>query len=666
MGREYLKEQLRERLREYVESVTERSRAGGVNMYCCPLCGSGTRQGGDGAFSIKDGVTWRCFSCGEGGDLFELIGKIENTDDFNQKFKIAREFFGISEDGEGATISAQALTESARKKAELAKQRQASTAETPQAAEPAKVGGSPDFFLQAHKNIDETDYWRKRGFSEGTMNRFGVGYVEEWRHPKAQGAPTSPRLIIPTGGSSYLARDTRPELTEVQQKYSKAKVGEIQIFNKEALQTADKPIFIVEGEIDALSIIEAGGEAVGLGSTSMMSKFLSLVEEQKPTQPLILALDNDERGQKASRELVKGLGMLGVPFISFNPYGDYKDANEALQRDRAAFIRAVSKGESFESLQEAPGQEAKGEYKRKPAGYYLQDFLGEIAESINTPCICTGFDLLDDVLDGGLYEGLYFIGAISSLGKTTLALQIADQVAKTGADVLIFSLEMARSELMSKSISRLTCQIANKTGGNMSNAKTARGITAGHRYKAYSREEIQLINSAVKAYGEYADNIYIIEGLGDIGYEQVREAIEEHIFFTGKSPLVIIDYLQILAPHDVRASDKQATDKNVLELKRISRDFKIPIIGVSSFNRENYKNAVTMAAFKESGAIEYGSDVLMGLQLEGAGTKDFDVEAAKKANPRRVELVILKNRNGRTGDMVRYEYYPPFNLFKEF
>ena len=79
----------------------------------------------------------------------------------------------------------------------------------------------------------------------------------------------------------------------------------------------------------------------------------------------------------------------------------------------------------------------------------------------------------------------------------------------------------------------------------------------------------------------------------------------------------------------------------------------------------NYNNAVSMQAFKESGAIEYSSDVLIGLQLKGAGKKDFDANEAKKKTPREIELVILKNRNGSTGDRVEFKYYSLFNFFEE-
>ena len=134
---------------------------------------------------------------------------------------------------------------------------------------------------------------------------------------------------------------------------------------------------------------------------------------------------------------------------------------------------------------------------------------------------------------------------------------------------------------------------------------------------------------------------------------------------TGKTPLVIVDYLQIVAPYNERATDKQNMDKAVLELKRISRDFKLPVIAVSSLNRMSYGQRISMEAFKESGAIEYSSDVLIGLQLRGAGEAAFDPTEAKKKNPRQIEAVILKNRNGRVGEKIEFEYYPMFNYFTE-
>lgn len=660
MERQDAREQLKGYLRNYVESVTQKSK--GANLYVCPLCGSGTGKSGTGAFSIKNGTSWKCFSCNAGGDIFDLYGAINGTTDHNEQLRGLSEMYGIQVASYRSTAQEDFSPEyQNHAKNEQYTHNSIHTSVYTQ-ADPPQQTDYTDFFLQAHKAVEQTDYWKRRGLSKETVDRFKLGYVAEWRHPKAPKAPTSPRLIIPTSPYSYLARDTRETIPEEQRAYSKSKVGSIQLFNKKALQTATKPIFIVEGELDALSIIEVGGEAVALGTTTKSKALIELLKAQAPAQALIIALDNDEAGQRASRELTEGLQGLNIPCYSFNPCGQYKDANEALQRDREALTIAV---EEAEHLQDEEAQAQKEAYLKNSTAHYLQSFVNGIADSVDTPYIPTGFKKLDSVLDGGLYEGLYIVGAISSLGKTTIITQIADQIAQAGTDVLIFSLEMARAEIMAKSISRHTLQSVLATGGDIRNAKTARGITTGKRYIDYSQTERDLINSSIMEYSKYAKNIYISEGVGDIGAEQIRETVQKHILFTGKTPVVIIDYLQILAPYSERATDKQNTDKAVMELKRISRDYKTPVIGISSFNRANYKEAVTMEAFKESGAIEYSSDILIGLQLKGAGKKDFDANEAKRKDPREIELVILKNRNGRTGDSLSFNFYPLFNYFEE-
>lgn len=660
MERQDAREQLKGYLRNYVESVTQKSK--GANLYVCPLCGSGTGKSGTGAFSIKNGTSWKCFSCNAGGDIFDLYGAINGTTDHNEQLRGLSEMYGIQVASYRSTAQEDFSPEYQNHvKNEQYTHNSIHTSVYTQ-ADPPQQTDYTDFFLQAHKAVEQTDYWKRRGLSKETVDRFKLGYVAEWRHPKAPKAPASPRLIIPTSPYSYLARDTRETIPEEQRAYSKSKVGSIQLFNKKALQTATKPIFIVEGELDALSIIEVGGEAVALGTTTKSKALIELLKAQAPAQALIIALDNDEAGQRASRELTEGLQGLNIPCYSFNPCGQYKDANEALQRDREALTIAV---EEAEHLQDEEAQAQKEAYLKNSTAHYLQSFVNGIADSVDTPYIPTGFKKLDSVLDGGLYEGLYIVGAISSLGKTTIITQIADQIAQAGTDVLIFSLEMARAEIMAKSISRHTLQSVLATGGDIRNAKTARGITTGKRYIDYSQTERDLINSSIMEYSKYAQNIYISEGVGDIGAEQIRETVQKHILFTGKTPVVIIDYLQILAPYSERATDKQNTDKAVMELKRISRDYKTPVIGISSFNRANYKEAVTMEAFKESGAIEYSSDILIGLQLKGAGKKDFDANEAKRKGPREIELVILKNRNGRTGDSLSFNFYPLFNYFEE-
>jgi len=104
------------------------------------------------------------------------------------------------------------------------------------------------------------------------------------------------------------------------------------------------------------------------------------------------------------------------------------------------------------------------------------------------------------------------------------------------------------------------------------------------------------------------------------------------------------------------------------------------VIGISSFNRDNYTAPVNLASFKESGAIEYSSDVLIGLQYEGMDYKEGEADkarekrirelmktaqaAAKDGKAQSLEIKILKNRNGSKGSSKIY-YYPMFNYFTE-
>ena len=631
-------------MNEILKEINERepaflSRDGKGKGFVCPNCGSGSGPKGTGLHRDPGSPThWKCFACGGYYDTLDLYGLAFGFKDFQQKLSGAAAYFGL-------------------------------TAPTPIKAKKKLCQNAPQspetdctaFFKAAQARLSETDYPQRRGLSASTCARFGLGYDPQWKNPKApDSVPASPRLIIPTGKTSYLARDVRSqnELTDQAAKYTKVKVGKTRLFNAEAIDTAAKPVYIVEGEIDAMSIVEAGGEAVALGSASNVHLLMERIREHRPAQPLILALDNDERGQKASAELEEALKAESVTYFVYNPCGEAKDANEALQMAPESFIRRVGDGERLPEMERLS-------YLKTSAQGHLAAFIDGIAQSVDTPCLPTGFKTLDDALDGGLYEGLYIVGAISSLGKTTLVTQIGDQIAAGGHDVLIFSLEMARTELMAKSLSRHTLELALAAKMGTIYAKTARGITDGMRYARYGDREREIIRQAVVQYANYAGRIFIEEGVGDIDVTRIRERIARHIDLTGNTPVVIVDYLQIVAPYNERATDKQNMDKTVLELKRISRDFKLPMVAVSSLNRMSYGQKISMEAFKESGAIEYSSDVLIGLQLRGAGEAGFDPTEAKKKNPREIEAVILKHRNGQVGGKIAFEYYPMFNFFKE-
>lgn len=643
---------VKDRLADLLELITTNR---GHDQYDCPLCGSGTGDHHTPAFHLyRDENRWHCFSCNEGGDILDLVGKLYDIEDVSDQLSKVCDLLGIGFDNPKP-----------RKKA-IEPAKSVSNDKAPKTAQTQDdlFKDYTEYFQQCQKNLNRTDYHKKRGISNETAKKLGVGFDSYYRDPKTGRQWRA--LIFPTSQSSYGVRNTDPK-ADKDNRYRKK--GKQLPFNLNALRTASQPIFIVEGYIDALSIIEAGGEAIALGGTSH-NQLVKILKVNPPKQLLVIALDNDPAGQTNSDKLDKALNALGIAHVVYNPYGKFKDANEALIDDLkygdVIFTQAI---ETANSLEDVKAEADKQEYLSTSARYLIQSFVDGISASVSTPPIKTGFDLLDRVLEGGLFEGLYVLGAISSLGKTTYTLQMTDQIAQQGHDVLIFSLEMSKFELMAKSISRQTFMKCVNDNIDWSFAKSNRNITNGVKWSDYSERQKKHIYGAISQYESFSNNIYIHEGVGDIGVEQIRQTVEKHIKYTGKAPVVMIDYLQILSPSDVRATDKQNTDNAVKELKRISRDYKIPVIAISSFNRANYHQSVGMEAFKESGAIEYSSDVLLGLQFKRINQDGFDVNDEKRGKgeykKRDVELVVLKSRNSQTGDHIEMEYFPIFNHFNE-
>lgn len=287
----------------------------------------------------------------------------------------------------------------------------------------------------------------------------------------------------------------------------------------------------------------------------------------------------------------------------------------------------------------------------------------EINAFISASNIKTGFYKFDE-LSGGLYPGLYVLGAISSLGKTTFVQNIADNVAAAGKPVLFFSLEMSRLEMASKSISRKTAQIDYSNA--VSSLKIRQGVTS------------KTVQDATEAYlTAIGDKMQVIEGGFDTTVENIRNYTFSYINqHEGAKPVVIVDYLQILQGEQ-RGTIREAIDYNVVELKRLARALDVPVIVISSINRGNYLLPIDFESFKESGGIEYTADVVLGLQLaclddNPVFTKDKDImakreaiKAAKAENPRHVRLVCLKNRYGRPDWTITYKYYPQYDYFVE-
>jgi len=655
--RDYCKEQLK----DYVESITEPSR-GSRNQYICPLCESGTGKNRTGAFTIyPDSNRWKCFSCGEGGDVFDLIAHVEGLEKGSREmFKRAEEILLLNETGTGTAetkiVKNKEIKENDVKKPSKAEETERRKYITFSAA------------LANVSNIAKDYLTGERGLSVETINHFKLGFDTDYEVVNSEKwlVKYGYSIIIPYPDENYyIARPIQPP-TWFKGKYVKLSGISEPLFNASILYAdSTSPVFVTEGQLDAISLFEAGADAIALNGTAGVNKLIKLLQDKPCKRTLALSLDKDENGQKAEKDLAKELGKLGIAYIRYSVSGEHKDPNEALVASREEFIKRVQgvvavADEVTDIKQEIEQSDREAYIKKHCSTIFIKKFLDEIKANKKIKGISTGFNGLDEILYGGFYAGLYILGAVSSLGKTTFALQIGDTVAKNGNDVLIFSLEMAEKELMAKSLSRLTYSLSPENGLH------TRQILNGD----FNDPQRESIKNALQVYREFSDNLFVIEGLGSITSESVRKIVDKHIKSTGGRPLVIIDYLQILSPAEPRMNDKQNIDMAVLELKRISRDYNIPVLAISSLNRNSYSKTINMSAFKETGAIEYSSDVLIGLQFTGIDdveekeAEEF-INTAKNKEVRDIELRILKNRNGITGSTSQFKYNPVYNIFTQ-
>ena len=300
--------------------------------------------------------------------------------------------------------------------------------------------------------------------------------------------------------------------------------------------------------------------------------------------------------------------------------------------------------------------------------------------------IRTGFTVLDVTLDGGLYPSLFTIGAISSMGKTTFVLNMGVNIARSGeAPVLYYSLEMSINEIIAKIASSFSYEVCKEKNIPKKYAYTTATISNFARFAEQTEKSAQIADEILYQRlfnSEYWKKpFYIKEGNSRTNINEIENTVYQIGSQTGEYPVLILDYLQILPSPDYIMTDKQKIEKAISELSDISKKFEIPVIVISSLNRSSYSGVVQESSYKESGLIEYHSDVLIGLQPTkalNAYKADDDTESKEKKSKllklnreekaktiREMSLSILKQRNGRVGGQIDLKYNTMYNIFEE-
>lgn len=241
--------------------------------------------------------------------------------------------------------------------------------------------------------------------------------------------------------------------------------------------------------------------------------------------------------------------------------------------------------------------------------------------------VCTGYMALDKLLGGGMINsGLYLLAARPGMGKTTLALNIADRVAQVDP-VLFVSLEMDDEQLTAKRISRETGISSEKLLMQPLNDREYAQVAAATRKLASL--SLYTNKAPVATVGDISALARSIAGLR----------------------LVVVDYFgKIAPPADFRRSGRvEYTTENSGALKDLARSLKIPVLALCQLNREVEARAdkrPQLSDLRDTGALEQDADGVIFLYREDyyaePGTVNPDI-------PSMMEVNLAKNRHGRVG-----------------
>lgn len=295
----------------------------------------------------------------------------------------------------------------------------------------------------------------------------------------------------------------------------------------------------------------------------------------------------------------------------------------------------------------------------------------------------TGFENMDKIQP--LFPGLYGIGAPPSIGKTTLSWQLAIQQACMGAYVFYFTLEQTKFELTAKALVH-RFYTEHRTDASQNNGQSSLPLYTSTDIRYGNADITKVQNMAAVLARDTQDHLFVFDGGFSHTIDEICFLVESFIRQTGRTPLVIIDYLQIVAPVNSQTTldTKSQIDQIVKKLKQLQLKYAMTILVISSLNRQNYSMPIELESFKESGSIEYTLDVVWGLQLSLLSDPDFSdiydkngkklgkrsetekrimLSQAKLATPRSLELKYIKNRFGAAGQSVLFDYYPAYETF---
>ena len=275
----------------------------------------------------------------------------------------------------------------------------------------------------------------------------------------------------------------------------------------------------------------------------------------------------------------------------------------------------------------------------------LLDRVEEMSQNPNDITgVPTGFFDLDRMTSGMQAGDLIVLAARPSMGKTALAINIAEHVAlQEDLPVAVFSMEMGASQLAI----RIVGSIGRIDQGRLRTGKLI-------------DDEWPRLSDAIERLKTVSLSIDETPGLTT---SELRASARRLARSCGKLGLVVVDYLQLMSGSGGGDGENRATELGEISrgLKMLAKELQCPVIALSQLNRgveQRTDKRPMMSDLRESGAIEQDADVIMFIYRDDYYNKD-------SKDPGVAEIIIAKQRNGPTGT-VKLTFLKPITKFESY
>ena len=391
--------------------------------------------------------------------------------------------------------------------------------------------------------------------------------------------------------------------------------------NREIFETISA-MFTCAKPIDGLTVAEEM-RRTGVYDKTVTRSYLAQLMEITPTSANVMEYAAIVRDKALLREMVQAAeGIIAMVQEGSGEAGEILEAAEQK-------IYAVRRGMSAQEM--------------IPLRLILPDVLDRLAEmSKNTshlPGLSTGLSAVDRKIAGLNKSDLILLAARPGMGKTSMALNIALNAAKSsGNTVAVFSLEMSREQLAARILAAdaLVENSRLKTGElRESDWEKIAGSVAG-----LSRLDILIDDNPMLTVADMNAKCRRLENLG----------------------LVVIDYLQLMTSAGGRSRGGDNRQQVVSDISRMmkimAKELNVPVLCLSQLSRANERRddkRPMLSDLRESGAIEQDADIVMFLYRDDY----YDEESDK---PNIAECNVAKNRHGETGK-VELRWMPEYTMF---